>query len=1356
MFTMWFQVPSVLSEAADIWNGSFENGLDNWTQISSNGFPDADWQAAGIIWSFPPTIPPDGNAAAISMFSWVPVGTKHRTVLYQDVFLEVGYSHTLFVNIAEWVNTAVWWDDEPGLDLGDLHFRVDVINPVSNFWTVNPADIYGVIFATNFWTLPQSIYMPYSVDLSNYAGQTVRIRAAVAYKDIAGFFGSSFVAVDNFHIVSTLNPSTSLNTTATCSGDNLNITITAGDGPFNISTTNGTGSASGVSTGVTQLAGPNYFENVTVTETVWNNEIRNLGNFLCGPAPVLTILPGSADEGATGSFIVDIDPVFPADTIVYFTTTDGSAVAGMDYTITSVSPVIIPAGSASTTIDFAALPDSLIEGDETFTVTLIAAGGDYGSATISVDQADGTIFNKLPAISIDDVEVEELNTSRNFTITMDLPLAADTLIYFDINDVTATNGVDFIVNTLSPVTIPAGETSAAINFNVISDIVAEFNDGIHWYGTETFTVDITNATNPLITPSIIDSQGLGTIIDSSDHAVIELLRNTTVTEGNTGSFTIDMWPAAAEVTIELTINDVTASGGGTDYLITTPNPIIFPPSPESTTEFSTAIVEFTTTDDNIFEGTETFTLSINSATAPILPIIYDSSPVVGSIVDNESIPGISIDDVTAIEGDDSAFNISINPLATTDTSVTFTVNEDTATSPMDFTLNNTSPVIIPAETESVQVAFTTQDDDLDEGSDETFTVDITGATNPQFSPTVLDSQGMATITDNDTVGVLITELATPMETTEWDSAKSPEINKAGGTALFTVTLNSEPATDVTIGISSSDLSEGTVSTGSLTFTSSNWATPQTVTVTGVDDAVDDGDIPYTIHTTASSADPLYDAIDPEDVSVTNLDDETAGITLDVPANPLITDEGGGSASFTIVLDSEPTSNAVIALSSSDTGEGIVSPGSLTFTSVNWAVPLTVTVTGVNDSQDDGDAPYIVNTTLSSADPLYDVIDPADVSVTNLDDDTAGITLDVPANPLIIEEDGGTASFTMVLSSEPTADVVIALSSSDTSEGIVSPESLIFTIINWAAPQTVTVTGVDDAFDDGDVPFTITAAYSSSDPLYNVLDPANVNVTTLNDDSAGFTLSLPSNPLITEEAGGSTGFTMQLDSEPVADVLIALSSSDTSEGIISPDSLIFSSANWAVSQSVTVMGVDDAVDDGDIPYTIHTGSSSTDPLYGVIDPEDVNLINLDDDTAGFSLDVPADPMITTERGDSASFTVMLTSEPTSNVTITTSSSDTSEGWVSPASLTFTTYNWNITQVVTVTGVSDDIPDDEQIYYVVIGPAVSSDTVYDGFDAPDVRVINLNIASVPTMGSGFLAILVTLLGLMGLRARRRTLN
>ena len=107
------------------------------------------------------------------------------------------------------------------------------------------------------------------------------------------------------------------------------------------------------------------------------------------------------------------------------------------------------------------------------------------------------------------------------------------------------------------------------------------------------------------------------------------------------------------------------------------------------------------------------------------------------------------------------------------------------------------------------------------------------------------------------------------------SAISGNTTEAGGTATFIVRLSKQPTADVNIGVSSSDTTEGTVSPASLTFTSVNWNTDQTVTVTGVNDSIVDGNIAYTIIlAAATSADSVYNGLNPDDVSVTNIDDDT--------------------------------------------------------------------------------------------------------------------------------------------------------------------------------------------------------------------------------------------------------------------------------------------------------------------------------------------------------------------------------------------------------------------------------------------------------------------------------------------------
>ncbi len=210
-------------------------------------------------------------------------------------------------------------------------------------------------------------------------------------------------------------------------------------------------------------------------------------------------------------------------------------------------------------------------------------------------------------------------------------------------------------------------------------------------------------------------------------------------------------------------------------------------------------------------------------------------------------------------------------------------------------------------------------------------------------------------------------------------------SEAGDTATFTVVLDSRPAADVTIAVSSSDESEGTASPASLTFTTSNWNTPQTVTITGQDDAIDDGDVPYSIILAAAvSPDPDYNGKDPADPAVTNTDDDTAGITVS-PTSGLVVDENGNTATFTVKLNSEPTAQVVIAVASSDTNEAAVDKATLTFDSSNWSTAQTVTVTGQQNNHENGNQGVTIQLTVpSSADTVYAALDPDDVSVTNID------------------------------------------------------------------------------------------------------------------------------------------------------------------------------------------------------------------------------------------------------------------------------------------------------------------------------------------------------------------------------------
>ncbi|MBL8814266.1 MAG: cadherin domain-containing protein, partial [Planctomycetaceae bacterium] len=122
-----------------------------------------------------------------------------------------------------------------------------------------------------------------------------------------------------------------------------------------------------------------------------------------------------------------------------------------------------------------------------------------------------------------------------------------------------------------------------------------------------------------------------------------------------------------------------------------------------------------------------------------------------------------------------------------------------------------------------------------------------------------------------------------------------------------------------------------------------------------------------------------------------------------------TSESGGTATFYVVLDTMPTGNVSISVSTTDSSEGNASTSSLTFTSANWDTPQAVTVTGVDDSVSDGSVSYSIQLHAAvSSDSSYNGRDPQDVVLTNLDDDlVVTTTSDVT--------DGDTSSVSALLS-----------------------------------------------------------------------------------------------------------------------------------------------------------------------------------------------------------------------------------------------------------------------------------------------------------------------------------------------------
>ncbi len=434
-----------------------------------------------------------------------------------------------------------------------------------------------------------------------------------------------------------------------------------------------------------------------------------------------------------------------------------------------------------------------------------------------------------------------------------------------------------------------------------------------------------------------------------------------------------------------TLTDAQCLDDGYDYRMSSAA-VFTIPAGETVSEDDGAIVTIALMDDTLDEGSET--IVFDATTSPALTV----APVTATIIDNDgAVTGIVLKtEVTEIseEGGNQQLVRVIAELVggvrTQATDVTATFSPGAGLTAADFTADPFT-ITIPANAGSAyngQNVVPVDDDVADEG-----VILIEGTTTVGIPVTGTS----IALVDSDATGFAVTlpQGATRLTTTE-----------AGGTATFSVALASQPTANVVIGVSSDDTGEGTVAPSSLTFTPQNWNAAQTVTATGVNDDVDDGDQTWTVVLAAAqSTDTDYSGLDPDDVAVSNADDDTAGITVTLPqgATSLTTTEDGETDTFDVVLDSEPTANVVIGVSSDDTDEGTVAPPSLTFTPQNWNAAQTVTVTGVRDQENDGDQTYtVVLAAAQSTDTDYSGLDPDDVSVTNEETNaapTGAVTID---------------------------------------------------------------------------------------------------------------------------------------------------------------------------------------------------------------------------------------------------------------------------------------------------------------------------------------------------------------------------
>ena len=137
---------------------------------------------------------------------------------------------------------------------------------------------------------------------------------------------------------------------------------------------------------------------------------------------------------------------------------------------------------------------------------------------------------------------------------------------------------------------------------------------------------------------------------------------------------------------------------------------------------------------------------------------------------------------------------------------------------------------------------------------------------------------------------------------------------------------------------------------------------------------------------------------------------------------------------------------------------------------------------------------------ASADLNYNGFAIASVTAHITDNDSPGVVVTESSGGTDVTEGGATDTYSVVLNTQPTANVTVTLVSG--AHATVNPTSLLFTPADWNRPQDVTVTAVDDALAEGAHTATIHHNAASADLNYNGIAVANVTVHITDNDSPG--------------------------------------------------------------------------------------------------------------------------------------------------------------------------------------------------------------------------------------------------------------
>ena len=592
---------------------------------------------------------------------------------------------------------------------------------------------------------------------------------------------------------------------------------------------------------------------------------------------------------------------------------------------------------------------------------------------------------------------------------------------------------------------------------------------------------------------------------------------------------------------------------------------------------TTRDVTFTATEDAVDDDDETVLLGLG-ATLPagVIP----GSPATSTVAitdDDDPQVEVSFDrsayDVAEGGNVTITVNLSADPERTVE--VPLTATRQGGASGADYSVPAT--VTFDSGETAKDITFAATQDAIDDDGEKVLLG--FGASLPdRVSASTTTPRATVTILDDDVRGVTVS----PASLTVVE----------GMTAEYTVVLDTEPTGNVTVTVNDpTDNTDVTAAPASLTFDENDWSTPQTVTVSAVQDADGVNDTATVTHTVGGAD---YASETASDVSVTVVDDETPDVTI---APTGITVLPGGSNEYTVVLDTEPTVQVTVTVTGHADTVLSVSPEQLTFDANDWDTPKTVEVS----ADDSVTTTETIRLAHGLAGGEYRSVTADDVAVTVVKasgvlDFQVGVTASPQA--LTVPEDKS-RSYSVVLSAVPTGDVTVTVNLPTGNDLSIDKSSLTFTTDNWNVPQAVRVSAADD--DDGIQDAPVTIGHTVSGGGYGSGDNFGITVTIEENDTPAVTLSTVS--LVIAEGEEAT-YTVALDTQPSDDVTVVINDpTDNTDVTAAPASLTFTRSNWSAPQTVTVTTVTDHDTDTDTATITHTVSGGD---YAAVTAKNVDV------------------------------------------------------------------------------------------------------------------------------------------------------